>query len=932
MKDKLLEFIENTDRDGVITFLQNLTSKERKALAPAIKEYEKRYDDDWEKQREPNAWDKRAVNNIAAFICFPPAEAKKLFRWRMPTLEEIDKILPWYCPESFGEYPFVRSYNYLIKWQQAGYLSLTEEQIVSVLPSIVLKQIPEKRERHYTLEIVEKYPITLDEHIWYLFYTPSNIDWVDKWSADNRDKKETKGNWCDTFIKYTSEGRIDRMRVLRESLLTANRNFNKTQTGWFVDLFMALEPTLEELLELQDELFSTLTCVWSKPINNTVKLFKKLAADKRFRVDGFLPSLPILLSSETKSIVTTTLAVLETLLKKRKEFQADICANLCTAFLTKDEAVQKKAGELLVKHTQPTQELKELLATYSDYLLMNTRTLLTDYLVETEPATSLQEAPVAECRLQISDENKIPELASVEDFAFFLSQALDLPEPYYLDHLLNNLVVWGNEVKEEELVLLEPVFQKVYKLLGKWESPMLGGIAPIALTNYGDHLNRKFVGKLNKLTKYKEKFAVIDSKRSEESKHYKKRLVNIEERFVNTNLKGFHQIAIEAVDRIRKQEKLPLLSTPTHLPVWIDASVLVDKLIVYQQQHVVPADMDFQLAIQRCALKETGEALQKARGQLSGELKELMIFLLDASAIPQGPFTHPAWWATAALTRLSSELFTELQQFEYKRIPSEYFTGNHQWDVFMKDYMAYGSYNPQTKSYDRYPAQRAKIRVHTPECKYDEQHHPLFYEYILQNSNKQSESAALLFGAIPNNPDMLLGEMTTYFANCDMWEVAEQQMAFQVARVLQGFTVPFREMHYFSFACLLLGKAKTVQDYALSIWMDKVSANTLDADRLGKALGKLESLELFPLKRLTDLMTTSMLGISDKHHKALLRQTEALLAELKAEPIKNLKKLLEIYNELLALTHEQPSIATVSKLNTWESEANLKKVIKQILK
>ncbi|NDV66124.1 DUF6493 family protein [Bacteroides sp. 224] len=931
MKDKLLEFIENQDRNGMITFLQALTIEERRSLVPEIEQYDQLYDDDKEKKRAPGAWDKRAVNNIAAFVCFPPAEAKKIWRWRMPKPEELDKILPWYCPKDFGDYQFLRSYEYLIKWEQAGYLSLTEEEILFTLPASILKPIPGNRGRHYTLEAIEKYPITLDEHIWYLFYAPSNVDWADKWLADNKDKKETKGNWCDTFIKYTSEGRIDRMRVLRESLQTANRNFNKTQTGWFVDLFMALEPTQEELLNLQDELFSALTSVWSKPVSNTMKLLKKLAADQNFRINGFLPSLPILLSSEVKSVVTTTLAVLEVLLKKHKGHQTEISINLCTAFLTKDEAVQKKAGELLVKYAQPTPELKDLLATYVEHLLMNTRTLLKNYLPDTEQAVALTpEEPIIELRKLISDENKIPELKSVEDFAFFLGQAIDLSEPFHFDHLLNNLIVWGNEIKEEELVLLEPIFQKVYKTLGKWESPKLDGMAHIALTNYGDYLIQKFSGKLTKLAKMKEKYAAIELKRAQNSKNYKKRAVNIEERDVSIYLKGFHQIAIEAVDRIKKQHKLPLLSTPTHLPVWIDASVLVERLVMYQQQHIAPVDMDMQLAIQRCALEETGEALQKARKQLSGELKELMIFLLDTSAIPQGAFAHLAWWATVALTRLSSQISTKLQESEYKRIPQECFTGNYQWVVFMEDYMTY-EYNPEIRGYDSYPAQRAKVGMNTPKCEYNEDEHPLFYEYLLQDSI-QSEPVDFLFGAIPNNPDMLLSQLTTYFANCDMWGVGEQHIAFQVARVLQESNTPFREMHYFSFACLLLGKAKTCQDYAFSIWLEKVSADTLDSCKLGKVLGKLESLELFPLKRLTDLMTASMLRVSDKHNKALFSMIESLLAELKPQPIKNLKKLLEIYKELLALTKEKPGAETIKQLNIWTFESNLKKVIKQILK
>ena len=909
---------------GMISFLKDLSTAERRGLVPEIRKIDAYYNI-WENRNG----EKERVNNIAKFVCYPPSEGRQIRQWNLPKVEDLDLILPWYCPPGFSEYQFQRSYKYLIKWEQAGYLTLTPEIILTVLPGIIFKPSTKSHREVYTLEFIEEYPVTLDEHIWYFFEAPSNIDWSDKRTVENIKKKDTKGNWCDTFIKYTSEGRIDRMRVLRESLLTANRNFNKTQTGWFIDLFMALEPTTEELLDLQNELFGTLSCVWSKPVNNTMKLLKKLATDPRFRVEELLPALPMLLSSDVKAIVTATLSVLEVILKKESNLQTELCNAMCAAFLSKDEAIQKKAATLFIKYISPGRDASAMLSAYTDNLLMSTRTQLKDYLEDIEENPAIEEDTTVDEYVQLSEENRIHELTSAEDFAFFLSHALDFPEPYYFDHLLNNLILWGNEITEEQLVLLEPAFQKAYKMLLKWDTPAFDEIPQVALTDYGKHLQKKFPGKIPFLEKQQKKLAALDAERSARSEHYRNREVNMSKLSVSAFNTGFHQIAIEAIRRVANQDKLPLLSTPTHRPTWIDPSVLIERLAMYQQQGKEPIDMDMQLALQRCALDNPQTAIEQAKQQLTGEYQALMIFLLDKSARPVEPFTHPLWWMTAAITRMSDQALPEFDQFGYNQIPAEYTSGNHKWDVSIQGYLAYGDYNPKTQSYDRYRSQKPEIRLLTSRCKLKDNR--LFYRYLWK-ADFYSESLKHILLAIPNNPDYLIGRATLSFAECDMWEVPEQNVALSLAGIIYDLKQPFRDMHYFALACFLLAKLKAVQDYGVAIWSENVSADRLDAARLGKAIGHIEALEFFPLKRLTDLMAQGMIGISGRHNNSLIILIESLLAKLGEKPVKNQKKLLEIYSELLALTQNKPNINNIPHWEHWSTEASLKKTIKEIMK
>lgn len=77
------------------------------------------------------------------------------------------------------------------------------------------------------------------------------------------------------------------MRVLKESLLAINRNFNKNLCSWFAGMFTALNPSVEEQLTLQPEMFAALSSPHSRPINIILGLLKNLCSHPRFLTDDF---------------------------------------------------------------------------------------------------------------------------------------------------------------------------------------------------------------------------------------------------------------------------------------------------------------------------------------------------------------------------------------------------------------------------------------------------------------------------------------------------------------------------------------------------------------------------------------------------------------------------------------------------------------------
>lgn len=85
------------------------------------------------------------------------------------------------------------------------------------------------------------------------------------------------------------------------------------------------------------------------------------------------------------------------------------------------------------------------------------------------------------------------------------------------------------------------------------------------------------------------------------------------------------------------------------------------------------------------------------------------------------------------------------------------------------------------------------------------------------------------------------------------------------------------------------------------------------------------------MKRLTDLIQQQMINISPLHNRELEELLTSLIAQLPEKPVKELKKLLEIYAELLSVNESKVDDEHVLKLlDTWKQTASLKRVVASI--
>ncbi|MDQ0780279.1 hypothetical protein QF044_000133 [Chryseobacterium sp. W4I1] len=105
----------------------------------------------------------------------------------------------------------------------------------------------------------------------------------------------------------------------------------------------------------------------------------------------------------------------------------------------------------------------------------------------------------------------------------------------------------------------------------------------------------------------------------------------------------------------------------------------------------------------------------------------------------------------------------------------------------------------------------------------------------------------------------------------------------------------------------------------------------MDNARLGQVIGLHEKLEWAPVKRFTDLVQHQMLNVSKDHNLALEQLLTHMLLQME-NPVTNLKKILDIYHEVLALNQSEADKNLKEKLNIWKENSSLKKICNLLLK
>ena len=408
-----------------------------------------------------------------------------------------------------------------------------------------------------------------------------------------------------------------------------------------------LAPTEEELLPSQHTLFALLTLDKSSLINFAMKCIAQISTHPAFDFQAFADNFALcfIVQKIAKSQLIGV-EILEKYYKKQAPTNQDYREQLAVLLTVPDTQLQEKVANLLTTYFSG-EGLAEVVAPYQDYLKGKTQELLAT-LTPSESSNPSENPDLSDSQLQkiactAHTLTPITYPLKPEDLLFLLGDCLREPAAHTIDVFLEGLITLQDNFPTDWAKSLSPYIKQLTKRIGK-EIPtdaILLGVLRALIEQRPLALDPKCSYTWEELTQKRKKL----SEKEFEAYTQDYYLGNARQVLPFLFRKG--QMVIDA---ILQHCHLPLLSTPTHLPFYIEAKVLVDKLLQYEAQGKAPDIDDLIVACNRLLFTEVSAAAKEKARQLKGDYaKAIQYYLGLTDEIQLTDELLPLW---AQITRI----------------------------------------------------------------------------------------------------------------------------------------------------------------------------------------------------------------------------------------------------------------------------------------
>ena len=384
-----------------------------------------------------------------------------------------------------------------------------------------------------------------------------------------------------------------------------------------------LVPTEEELLPSQHTLFALLTLDKSSLINFAMKCIAQISTHPDFDFQAFADNFAFCFTvSKIAKSQLIGIEILERYYQEQAPTNPDYREQLAVLFTVPDVKLQEKVASLLTTYFNQ-EGLPEVIAPYRDYLKGKAQDLLQSLpspnsSENSENSENSHTSHSSHTFHTSHSSHSSPTLTPVpcplrpEDLLFLLGDCLREPAAHTIDVFLKGLITLQDDFPADWAKSLSPYIKQLTKRVDKEEIPtdiiLLGVLRalierhPLALDPKCRYTWEEFCQKREKLSEKEFEAYTQD--------YY---LDNARQVLPFLFRKG--QMVI---DFILQHCHLPLLSTPTHLPFYIEAEVLVDKLLQYEAQGKAPDLDDLIVACNRLLFREVSVAAKEKARQLKG--------------------------------------------------------------------------------------------------------------------------------------------------------------------------------------------------------------------------------------------------------------------------------------------------------------------------
>lgn len=349
--------------------------------------------------------------------------------------------------------------------------------------------------------------------------------------------------------------------------------------------------------------------------------------------------------------------------------------------------------------------------------------------------------------------------------------------------------------------------------------------------------------------------------------------------------KAYHQLFLGIFEFLKENKQFPLLCVPEYTPCWITINTLVDKLKIYQQQNRKPIPFDVEIALLRVEKENLKKGEQYAKDQLNEEYFDLLKPVFE-------------------------------QNYFSSYYEKEFLDGSFDWKLGYKKIYKWNNTEEVPQSLiaienNKELPENASFLDHLFNS-----HHTIYQDDLIRT----------LYTA-PYFSGSLVARKYNGDLSCSAYQY-DIKGNIKFLDAWMKLNLPFQSVHYLVLSAGLFHKDKTFSGIAFEALINKAVSEDFNIQELGIIMGKKINFEWAPVKRFTDGLS-GFINLSTRHNKAFEKLLISILSTVE-KPVFNLKKLLELYYELLNQNRTQVNEKIAEVLKEWENENNLKKIIHQI--
>ena len=392
--------------------------------------------------------------------------------------------------------------------------------------------------------------------------------------------------WEHFFAHLQRQGYVFDRKYIPELLESLLNPWKKPHLNWHCRWVEFLEPTTDELLACQQTLFALLSTGNTNLINFALKHIQRIANEKAFDFQSFADNFALCFA--TPKIAKSQLIglnILEKHYKQQAPTNPDYREQLAVLFTVPDAKLQEKVANLLTTYFNH-EGLPEVIAPYRDYLKGKAQDLLQSLPSPNSSETS--ENSENSHTSHTSQTARTPKIARAartltpEDLLFLLGDCLRERTPQTIDLFFEGFNQLQDDFPADFKEQLAPYLKQLDK---HWN-----GIASVPILRW---FLQRWTGDKKKLNKEDETFFL-------------------------TTLPYLYYKAQHLLEKLKEKNRLPFLSTPTHAPFYIEAEVLMDRLLQYEAQGENPDLHDLVVACNRLLFKEVSATAKEKAQQLKG--------------------------------------------------------------------------------------------------------------------------------------------------------------------------------------------------------------------------------------------------------------------------------------------------------------------------